>query len=66
LTRSHFSSEDIGVLQKIFRKLFVQEGAMAIKLEQAEEEYPNFAAGKLLCDFIRSSTRGVAGFGRAC
>jgi acyl-[acyl carrier protein]--UDP-N-acetylglucosamine O-acyltransferase len=54
------------VLQKIFRKLFVQEGAMAIKLEQAEEEYPNFAAGKLLCDFIRSSTRGVAGFGRAC
>lgn len=60
LQRAGYSEEDARKVQTIFRKLFYQDGAISSKIEQIQQEYSGFAMAEKLCDFVKSSTRGVA------
>jgi UDP-N-acetylglucosamine acyltransferase len=64
MQRAGYSEDEISQMQTIFRKLFVKEGPMHAKIEEILAKHHDFAAAKILGEFIKSSTRGVAGFTR--
>ena len=60
LTRHEFSADDVELLKRVYRTLFVSSGLSSERLQRAGEIAGEHPAALRLLEFVRSSERGVA------
>jgi UDP-N-acetylglucosamine acyltransferase len=59
LERAGYSSLDIQLLEKLYRKIFVAKGLYKEKLDSAISEYSDNKVAKHFLDFCKNSERGI-------